>query len=345
MLGRTSQLWNRSTALAALCIAVALIASTPVDALKQPNLPHVANPFADPKDDPYNPLRYIASNALTAVAFSLVLLCALFQSYAMRKWGAIWMMCMVIGEYTFATGIALRFGLHKNPDSKGIYIAEYLLVVLSPCAFIAGDYILLGRLARYLKCDKHLLIRPSRITLVFVCSDITTFLIQALGGSVEIATTSVTVSQTGSHIFLAGLAAQLASFFFFTCTYLLFFYRVHKYEPQAWTKDEGKKWYHDWRTLGYAIIFSCIGILIRSVYRTIELSQGFRGYLATTERFFYGLDTLPLFIAVAIYVPFWPGRFIPPFLKEEDVSSTRTASEETGQGHVEEEKAPELAQV
>lgn len=55
-----------------------------------------------------------------------------------------------------------------------------------------------------------------------------------------------------------------------------------------------------------------LNLQIRSVYRTVELSQGFAGKLATTEGFFYGLDTLPLFIAIAIYVPFWPGRFIGP---------------------------------
>lgn len=50
---------------------------------------------------------------------------------------------------------------------------------------------------------------------------------------------------------------------------------------------------------------------VRSVYRTTELAQGFHGTLSTTEGYFYGLDTLPLFIAIAIYVPFWPGRYIP----------------------------------
>jgi len=50
---------------------------------------------------------------------------------------------------------------------------------------------------------------------------------------------------------------------------------------------------------------------IRSVYRTIELSQGFEGRLSTIEAFFYGLDTLPLFLAIVIYIPFWPGRFMP----------------------------------
>lgn len=50
---------------------------------------------------------------------------------------------------------------------------------------------------------------------------------------------------------------------------------------------------------------------VRSVFRVIELSQGFKGPLATNEGAFYGLDTLPLFVAITIYVPFWPGRFIP----------------------------------
>ncbi|KAF9219843.1 hypothetical protein BS17DRAFT_670296, partial [Gyrodon lividus] len=49
---------------------------------------------------------------------------------------------------------------------------------------------------------------------------------------------------------------------------------------------------------------------IRSCYRVVELSQGFQGYLATTEAFFYALDTLPLVVVISVYVPFWPGRFI-----------------------------------
>lgn len=49
---------------------------------------------------------------------------------------------------------------------------------------------------------------------------------------------------------------------------------------------------------------------VRSIFRTIELGEGYAGYLATHEVYFYTLDTLPLFIAISIFVPFWPGRFI-----------------------------------
>lgn len=54
----------------------------------------------------------------------------------------------------------------------GLYIVCYLFVVLSPCAFLAGDYILLGRLVQYL--DAHHYLRPLRAQLVswiFIVSD------------------------------------------------------------------------------------------------------------------------------------------------------------------------------
>ena len=41
-----------------------------------------------------------------------------------------------------------------------------------------------------------------------------------------------------------------------------------------------------------------------------ELSQGYQGHLATTEAFFYALDSLPLLHAIVVYVPFWPARMI-----------------------------------
>jgi len=40
---------------------------------------------------------------------------------------------------------------------------------------------------------------------------------------------------------------------------------------------------------------------------------------------FYLLDTLPLFVAIAVYVPFWPGRFIK---NEEEVYRPQGSVEE-----------------
>ncbi|KAJ7129478.1 RTA1-like protein [Mycena epipterygia] len=319
---------------ATLVAAVLFVSASLVQAAPKQTVPRPADPFLDPKHDPYNPLRYIASDVLTAIAFALIMLVALTQTFMMRKWGGKFMLSMVIGAYTFAFGIGTRFGLHVHPESKGIYIIEYLFVVLSPCAFIASEYVLLGRLARYLNCDKHLLVSSRRITIVFISSDITTFLVQAAGGSVSISTNALNTAIVGSHIFLAGLVLQLFSFLVFTCIFFVFIHRVRTQEPETWAMDGSQKWHQHWRTLAGAMVFSFLGIVIRSVYRVAELSQGFDGHLATTEPFFYGLDTLPLFIAIATYVVCWPGRYIgdgtPPAIKERSIDSVPTEQKETG---------------
>ena len=55
-----------------LACAAAAAAASPSAGVrrKQPDLPRPADPFLDPKDDPYNPLKYIANDVLTAIAFS-----------------------------------------------------------------------------------------------------------------------------------------------------------------------------------------------------------------------------------------------------------------------------------
>ncbi|KAH9482709.1 Protein RTA1 [Psilocybe cubensis] len=265
------------------------------------------DPFADPRHDPYNPLKYIASNTLTGIAVALVLTVGFLQTWLIIKHGARWMMSMTIGIYC----LSFRFGLHVHPQSKGIYIMEYLFVVLSPCAFIAADYVLLGRLAKHLNADKHLLVPSRRITIAYVGSDITTFLIQAIGGAMSASANDPDRALAGSRVFLAGLAAQLLSFLSFSGIYLIFLWRVHKYDPDIWSMDTSKKWYNSWNALAGALSISCLGILVRSGFRVVELSEGFQGPLTTSQSLFYGLDTLPLFVAIAVYVPFWPGRFIP----------------------------------
>ena len=72
------------------------------------------------------------------------------MTFATLKWGGRYMLAMVIGAYSssllpsiksssfhsgqrlaFSVGLGLRYGLHAHPESKGIYIAEYLFIVLS----------------------------------------------------------------------------------------------------------------------------------------------------------------------------------------------------------------------
>lgn len=59
------------------------------------------------------------------------------------------------------------------------------LTVSQPCTFIAATYVLLGRLAKYLRADKYLFIRPNRVSVIFVLADVVTFLIQVRAAASE----------------------------------------------------------------------------------------------------------------------------------------------------------------
>ncbi|CCO27565.1 hypothetical protein BN14_01548 [Rhizoctonia solani AG-1 IB] len=166
-------------------LSLSLLTLLGVAQAARPGLPPPGDPFIDPYNDPYNPLRYIPSNVLTGVSFALYLITATALALCMRKWGAKWMLCLVIGSYTFSVGLALRFGLTKDPHSRGIYIAEYLFVVLSPCAFLAADYIILGRLVAHLNAGQYLFIRPGRVMKIFLASDLFSFAVQACGGGMS----------------------------------------------------------------------------------------------------------------------------------------------------------------
>ena len=56
-----------------------------------------------------------------------------------------------------------------------------------------------------------------------------------------------------------------------------------------------------------AIIISDSAIIMRAVYRVIELAQGWRGHLITTEAYFYCLDTAPMIVCMAVWIIGHPG--------------------------------------
>ncbi|CAA7266334.1 unnamed protein product [Cyclocybe aegerita] len=85
------------------------------------------DPFADPNHDSRNLLRYIASNGLTAVGFSGMLVVAVLQTWCMKRWGARWIAAMPIAAYFFALGLSFRLGWRCTPTPGHS---------ISPCIFL-----------------------------------------------------------------------------------------------------------------------------------------------------------------------------------------------------------------
>ncbi|CCO37308.1 Protein RTA1 [Rhizoctonia solani AG-1 IB] len=276
-------------------------------------------PFLDPKNDPKNPLKYIPNKSLAVISALLYLAVAAgCVIWGFKRWGR-YMLTIIIGCVCYAIGLFIRLPFASNTHQLGIYIFLNTITVLAPCGFIATVYMLLGRLALQLDADDYLLVKARIITKVFVTSDIVTLLIQASGGSMS---TSEELSDIGTKIFLTGLIIQLISFVFYMGVFAVFIYRMKVNRPgECYLPRNKHEFFTHWTALAGSIAISCIGILIRSVFRTIELSEGYGGHLATTEGYFYALDTLPLFIGIAVFVVTWPPLYLTKYkhVKSTDV--------------------------
>jgi hypothetical protein len=89
---------------------------------------------------------------------------------------------------------------------------------------------------------------------------------------------------------------------------------------------------HGWHPLAYALMVACLAVIVslmfavipiavfdiniqvRSSYRTVENAQGFHGYLAVREGYFWALDALPMAVTIGLFVPCWPELFLPNVL-------------------------------
>ncbi|ODN84437.1 hypothetical protein L202_00387 [Cryptococcus amylolentus CBS 6039] len=284
---------------AKLLITTIILSSQAVYAADDRNCP---DQWEDPANDICNPLRYIPNKALNCLAAALYFIVAgILTFWAVRR-KANYFLCLPISCWFEGVGFVLRVVFRQDVHQLTVYIVANLFVILPPCAFLAADYILLGRLVVYLNAGHC--IRPfnaKRVSTIFIISDVITFLIQASGGGLS-ASGSESSADLGSKLFLVGIAAQLVSFCLFTILYVMFGIRAYR-DKSIWDTP-------NWKPLYFAMAPTCLFFIIRSVFRAVELSQGYIGYLATHEGYLLALDTLPLLLGVGIYCWFWPSRYI-----------------------------------
>jgi hypothetical protein len=75
-------------------------------------------------------------------------------------------------------GFFVRIAIAINQNSLELYIIQYLMIVLSPAAFVAFNYILFGIFIARCVRPEHALIPADMFGRVFVISDVITFAVQ-----------------------------------------------------------------------------------------------------------------------------------------------------------------------
>jgi hypothetical protein len=155
--------------------------------------------------------------------------------------------------------------------------------------------------------------------LIFCTCDVLSLVIQAVGGGMAATAINATPARNtalGTNIMVGGIIFQLVSVTVFTGFFGIFLYRVRKETLPRPTK-----------LLIAATGISLAMIYIRSIYRTIELLQGWIGYLITHEIYFIILDAVTMLICVGVFNIVHPAWFLPERPVEKEPTSTDEGAE------------------
>jgi hypothetical protein len=192
-------------------------------------------------------------------------------------------------------GYVLRYFSAKTPSSLMLYIGQSLLIILPPSLYAATIYMIYGRIAVFVNAPDASIIRPTRVTKIFVIGDAISFWLQAGGGGMM---AQESMANMGKYIMLGGLFAQLMFFGFFLIVSLIFWKRMRSSPARHTTPSYGKR---TWMALLKLLFAAAALIIFRCGFRIIESNQGHTGYLASHELYIYLFDAAPMFIVQAMF--------------------------------------------
>jgi hypothetical protein len=146
---------------------------------------------------------------------------------------------------------------------------QTLLILLAPILFAASIYMFLGRIITATGRVSSSMIRPARLTKVFVGGDIICFLVQAIGGAMLANAKSQKATALGQKFILFGLFLQIVVFVFFTVVAAVFHRRV-KREGMAINAISD----FAWETYLNMLYIVSVIITLRNLFRVIEFAIG-----------------------------------------------------------------------
>ncbi|KAJ5105918.1 RTA-like protein [Penicillium alfredii] len=258
--------------------------------------------------------------------------CSVFSIGAMGEWHTLWPTPSTrIITHSHATvevlGWAGRTWSSKCPYNSNAFLMQISTLIIAPTFFTAGIYVLLGRFIQILGRESSIL-KPSLYLWIFCTCDVISLVVQAIGGGMASGESNKVNGNTkpGTDVMVAGIVFQLFSITIFVLCAADFIRRSMRH--QLLQRLSGSV-----VPLFAAMLLSIVCIYIRSIYRTIELSQGWTGYLITHESYFIGLDGAMMVVAVAIFNVLHPGWLLPSSEsvgEKRDITSSADGEETNG---------------
>jgi hypothetical protein len=223
------------------------------------------------------------------------------------------------------TGWSARTYSHFEPGKLIPYLIQNITTINGPTPLIAAYFIILAEIIRRLgPCYSRL--RPKMYTTVFFTADIISLAVQGVGGSMAaIAAGNDKDPEKGGRIMLGGIIFQMIAITVFMGLASEFIYRYLTDKPFQREDNEppSGNYFLDGKMKGaiFGTAFACIALYVRSIYRTIELIDGWEGRIITTELYFFAMDGAMIALMMYSLNILHPGRLLGPFTALKKVDS------------------------
>ncbi|KAH8922911.1 RTA1-domain-containing protein [Atractiella rhizophila] len=268
-------------------------------------------------EDDCNQYGYVPSLALGiafAAAFAILTLVHTGLVIKSKRWS---LLCITGGGILEIFGWVSRVMSSSDPYGDGPFIAQTTTLIIGPTLFSAALYLLFGIIIVELG-SHYSILKPKLYGIIFITADFVSLVLQGAGGGIAATAEDRSGSDLGTNIMEVGIVFQLVA----TCVFGFFALKFRKKAKadDALPARKTPLWY-----LEVALAVSTGAVIIRGIYRSIELAQGWNGYLAEHQVYilFDGVPMVILLIALALAHPFWTlplsgaGNRASPFRKTE----------------------------
>ncbi|KAI0048955.1 RTA1-domain-containing protein [Auriscalpium vulgare] len=264
--------------------------------------------------DRYSRYHYVPTEWVTivfVVLFSISTILHLGQAIRWRIW---WLFpTAVLCGLLEVAGWSGRLWSSLNVDLRSPFMLQIITTIIAPTPLVAANFVLLGHIIRRLG-PRYSRLGPRLYTTIFLTCDIVALLVQGGGGGIA-SGNSNSDARVGGHIMLGGIIFQLVAIICYAALAAEFLLRYVQDKPfkrrNAPDQPRGRTDKHMKILLGGMSLMTFF-ILIRSIYRTIELADGWNGKVNSTQVYFNVFDGAMVTLAMYTLNVCHPGYLLHP---------------------------------
>ncbi|KAI0061918.1 RTA1-like protein [Artomyces pyxidatus] len=253
----------------------------------------------------YTPAEWIG--VVFVVLYSITTLIHLGQVLYFRTWFLI--PTAIFAGILEIIGWAGRLWSSQNVLLNTPFLIQIVCLIIAPTPLVASNFIILGRIIRRLG-SRYSRLSARWYTIVFLSCDIISLVVQAIGGAMASESTTNAGAANGGHVMLGGIVFQLTAIILYVALASEFLFRYIKDRPFRIYEGARGKTDQRMKLLLFGMSLETVFIFTRSVYRTIELADGFNGKIYTTQSLFTVLDGLMITFAMFTLNVFHPGLLL-----------------------------------